>query len=183
MRKYILLFSFVIATVAVSQNLTVNNQIGYGKDAYLMSFTTNVTCNITNSTADNNPITFSIPGNTLGSNGFLRATVIAGYPNATANNKIIKFKLGGTVFKSFTTSGILNSGMVMQVTIANRNNPASQISVAGNAAASYGTINSQPGTGSVDTTTAQNFQIGVSNQSTTDSVNIESVNLEIYRRN
>lgn len=188
MKKAILIIPAALILVmfsmtAVSQNMTVNNNVSMGRDEFLPFFCTNLTMNVTNQTAQITAAQVSIPANTIGSNGVIRATFIVGFPNPSGSNRRVKVVFGGTELKSYLFSTTSISGFVAQINIANRNNPASQVTVGGTSTISYGAPNAGVTTSTVDTTSAQTLAIAFTNQSGADSCNLESFNVEILKKN
>lgn len=76
-----------------------------------------------------------VPGGTMGNNGALRLTIYYSTSNS-ANNKIVKYKIGSTIWSTFTVTTV--GTCVEQRYLRNRNSQSSQIMFQGGNGGSYG---------------------------------------------
>jgi hypothetical protein len=83
-----------------------------------------VAASVTGTTSETTLATITIPGGSMGANGFVRVTSLWSYTNS-ANNKIVRARFGGTAVASNTLT--TTASAPLNFTIGNRNSQSSQV--------------------------------------------------------
>lgn len=126
--------------------------------------------------------TITIPGGSLGANGFLELWTWTTVTNG-ANNKTQYVRLGGAAGTIVVNASVTtNNGVARQTIIANRNSQSSQISLApsGNNAGGTGQFTSAYATAAVDTSASWDLVISGQKANSGDTYTLEGYKLLIF---
>lgn len=125
--------------------------------------------------------TIPIPAGAMGANGALRINLLVSYTNS-ANNKIIRGRLGGIGGTAFISSTLTTTALAkFTKEIANTNSAAAQVSE--NAGQfGPGTTSSGVGTGTVNTAIAQDFVFTAQLALGTETLTLIRYMVEIFKK-
>jgi hypothetical protein len=139
---------------------------------------------LTGSTSEAVLGTVVIPAGSMGPNGYIRCTAIFSGITNNANNKSVRFRLGGLSGTNFSSAtDTTNVSAIHTCEIHNRNSVAAQV---GWGVGSRGTDGLQqftsPQTGTIDTTVSQAVVVTAQLATGTDSITLESFHVEVVYR-
>lgn len=144
--------------------------------------TSAVAASHTGNTTETALATIALPAGAMGPNGVLRVTGVITGTNS-ANNKTWRLRLGGGVGTEFASFALTTSGTgVLHRLISNRNNAASQVSMALNSTNAFGNSTTAPATGAIDTASAQDIVISAQLANSSETVTLESYMVEVAYR-
>jgi Protein of unknown function (DUF2793) len=136
----------------------------------------------TGNTTETALATIALPAGAMGPNGVLRVTGVITGTNS-ANNKTWRLRLGGSGGTEFASFGLTTNGTgVLHRLISNRNNAASQVSMALNSTNAFGNSTTAPATGAIDTANAQDIVISGQLANASETVTLESYMVEVAYR-
>ena len=127
---------------------------------------------LTGTTNETTLATISVPGGSMGLNGQIESILHFTY-TSSANNKILRLKLGATTFWQITATTTANYQLYTR--ICNRNSTSSQVHFTLSAGTSgFGQSGSAVTTGVIDTTADQDITITGQLASAAETIQLES---------
>lgn len=135
-----------------------------------------VAVNGPNDTNENTLVTVSVPAGAMGANGVLRVTSLWTINN-NANVKTARVRFGGTAFHAIGLASLL-SGQLVTI-IRNRNSASSQVGFASGASTSFTSTTGANVTAAIDTASAANLTFTVQKATGTDTMTLESYEVEV----
>jgi len=149
---------------------------GYGSGRFNVHAQSSVAASHTGNTSETNLATVSVPAGAIGANGRLRITAQFSYPNS-ANNKILRVRFGGTAFHVVTVTTTTHTKF--QIDIGNRNSASSQVAGVTGLNSGFGASTSAMATGTVNTGNAQNILLSVQLADGSETIVLESYDIEL----
>lgn len=132
---------------------------------------------VTGATTETTLATIAIPAGSMGGNGQFEVITVWSYTNS-ANNKVLRVKLGATQFTVGTMTTTASSQLYTRV--ANRNSAASQVAHAAGNAPGFASSSGAVTTGTIDTSTDQNITITGQLALGTESITLESFIVKLF---
>ena len=130
---------------------------------------------VTNTTVETTVASVTIPGNALGPSGKIKIWPLITMTNS-ANNKTIKFTLGGQTL--YSAVGFASMVQMAQLIVIRNKKASTQVSVNGQASG-IGNTTGSIGTGTVDTTTDQTLAMTVKMAALGETITIDGFFVEM----
>lgn len=128
-----------------------------------------------NLTSEETFVTVPVPANAMGANGTIRV-ITAWTVTSSANDKIVRVRLGGTELHQFLNATTGQITMVGHTVIQNRNATNSQVGIAGSG---VGTSANALLTAAIDTTASANLTITAQKETGTESMVLQRYSVEV----
>lgn len=151
------------------------NGVTKGPDAYKLAASGASIADKGNLTSEETFVTVSVPANAMGANGSIRV-ITAWTVTSSANDKIVRVRLGGTELHQFLNATTGQITMVGHTVIQNRNATNSQVGIAGSG---VGTSANSLLTAAIDTTASANLTITAQKETGTESMVLQRYSVEV----
>jgi hypothetical protein len=129
-----------------------------------------------NDTNENTLVSVTIPGGSLGPNGWIEVLATWSFTGST-NAKNMRVKYGGTTFNNRAVSTAANISLQVLAVIRNRGLTNSQFSMGGTGADGVGTSNNAPSTGNIDSTADQILLITAQKATGSETLTLEGYSI------